>query len=202
MFSSKIARTVAIVRRSSFRGFPTAQLHSQRCCRRFSSISSDDGTAPQYVPSAVLKNPALAGLKVEGVKNADMWIVYTCKKCEVRSVKGMTRHAYEKGLVIVRCPGCEALHLIADNIGWFPEDGSPSQKFSVEDTLRLQGQAIKSARVDGLASLTPEELADLISTVKSELDDGCSESKITTSSENARFHHEHAPDGSCCNEKH
>jgi protein import protein ZIM17 len=108
-----------------------------------------------------MKEPAM---KVEGVRNADMWIVFTCTKCETRSIKGMTRHAYEKGIVIVRCGGCDVLHLIADNIGWFPEDDihpQESKVHNIERMLSAKGEIVRRVTQDGLVSLSPEELAEI-----------------------------------------
>jgi mitochondrial protein import protein ZIM17 len=57
-----------------------------------------------------------------------MAIVFTCTKCDTRSAKTFSRQSYENGIVLIRCPGCKNLHLVADNLGWFGED-----KFKIED---------------------------------------------------------------------
>ena len=49
-------------------------------------------------------------------------------------MRGFSRQAYEQGVVIVRCPACDARHLVADRLGWFGDRGS------VEDFLKGQGK--------------------------------------------------------------
>ena len=48
--------------------------------------------------------------------------MYTCNKCETKQAVQFTKDAYTKGIVIVNCKGCEAMHLIADNLGWFHDE--------------------------------------------------------------------------------
>lgn len=64
-------------------------------------------------------------------------MIFTCNKCETRAVKSFTKAAYEKGVVLVQCPGCQKRHVIADNLGWFGE-----QK-NVEEILREKGEEVR-----------------------------------------------------------
>lgn len=63
--------------------------------------------------------------KVPGVKadNGELYVLsFRCNKCNTQSIRSFTKHAYHKGVVLVRCGGCPHTHLVADNLGWFQDD--------------------------------------------------------------------------------
>ncbi|KAF5395205.1 Zf-DNL-domain-containing protein [Paragonimus heterotremus] len=66
-----------------------------------------------------------------------MYIEFTCKKCNHRSKKYFSKQAYQKGIVIIRCDGCENLHLIADNLGWI-KDGH----WKIEDAVKVDYKTV------------------------------------------------------------
>lgn len=73
-----------------------------------------------------------------------MAILFTCKKCETRTARSFSKQAYTEGVVLIRCPGCKGLHLIADNLGWFGEERN------IEEILTNMGTPIKVISQDML----------------------------------------------------
>ncbi|PFH33340.1 DNL zinc finger protein [Besnoitia besnoiti] len=154
------------------RGSPSA---SQRYalaarCRASSTLSSSSSSSsPCASLEATSEQESAGGLNVKidvskvlgtGAKKSqdgaeasppsDLYVLlFTCKPCGTRSAKKFSKRAYHNGVVVIKCPHCASLHLIADNFGWFGE--SPQ---TIEDILKEKGEKL-------LTALTAEDLLDL-----------------------------------------
>ena len=62
--------------------------------------------------------------------------MFTCEKCDTKGVKSFSKKSYHTGVVLIRCEGCDKLHLIADNLGWFRDE-----KVNIEDIAKEKGKS-------------------------------------------------------------
>lgn len=96
--------------RPLLRPYQQSLLGSKRCFHTSKKVFMDSNTDETDSSS---QSQALGSLEKR------LAIQFTCKVCDHRQTKTFTKHAYEKGIVIVECDGCKNRHLIADNLSWF-----------------------------------------------------------------------------------
>ena len=87
-----------------------------------------------------------------------MAIVYTCGVCETRSIKQFSEHSYLNGVVLVRCPGCENLHLIADRLGVFEGKGDDGQGWDIQKAMAELGDNVRVFDDENVLELSVEDL--------------------------------------------
>ncbi|PVU94815.1 hypothetical protein BB559_002923 [Furculomyces boomerangus] len=92
------------------------------------------------------------------------FVGFTCKVCDHRQYKTVSKKAYTSGVVLIKCDGCQNRHLFADHLGWF-RDG----RLTVEDLMRENGEEVKKVAEDGLFDYlegeAKEDLEKLMETV-------------------------------------
>lgn len=64
-------------------------------------------------------------------------IGFTCKKCQHRTHRTMSHHAYHHGIVLIECSGCQSRHLIADNLGWFKDTPNAARRIEEMSSLEI-----------------------------------------------------------------
>ncbi|KAJ2780898.1 hypothetical protein H4R18_003193 [Coemansia javaensis] len=137
---------------------------SRRCLPPLRYKTTEAAPAPPAAPKdpAIPRDPAPAAKDApgDGPAEARLLIGFTCRVCNHRQHKTMSKNAYENGVVLIQCDQCKNRHLIADNLGWF-RDGS----VNVEDLLRERGEEVRRLQdldlLDGVeASWVRAALAD------------------------------------------
>ncbi|KAL0953656.1 hypothetical protein HGRIS_004858 [Hohenbuehelia grisea] len=119
--------------------------HSSASINSESSPSAEPSSASDAgVPAAPAEEKPLDPLEPR------LSLTFTCTadSCTERSTHTFTRRAYERGIVLVQCPGCKNRHLIADHIGWFKESTEDGKLRTVEDLLRARGEKVRRGRLD------------------------------------------------------
>jgi hypothetical protein len=64
-------------------------------------------------------------------------LMFTCRVCETRTARRISKHGYHHGSVLVRCPGCLGLHLISDHLGYFNDEA-----VDAEGLLKERGESM------------------------------------------------------------
>ncbi|KAF4593053.1 hypothetical protein EYR38_008763 [Pleurotus pulmonarius] len=128
--------------------------HTRRSCTRNLSVGRASWNASQpstkapetAAPSALATS---SEIKLD-VLEPRLSLTFTCTagECHERSTHTFTKRAYERGIVLVECPGCKNRHLIADHIGWFKESTEEGKLKTVEDLLRARGEKVRRGRLD------------------------------------------------------
>jgi len=139
---------------------PLARQGQQRCSRApcatiIQSVrcSSGSGTSPPSPSNPTSMSPATAPPPPAEPR---LSLTFTCTvhSCNgTRSSHSFTKRAYEKGVVLVECPGCRTRHLIADHLGWFKDGTSDGKHPTIEDILRAKGEKVVRGRLDGSGAI-------------------------------------------------
>ena len=121
--------------------------------RGFSAIVGGDKKANAGPAGQGAEFGDIPGIKTSGEK---FILVYTCAVCETRSAKKISKHGYEKGVVVVKCPGCQNQHLIADHLGIFEDPGWNLEKAVKHKSLEPRIKVVTSEA--DVLELTPDDI--------------------------------------------
>lgn len=83
-----------------------------------------------------------------------MLISFKCGVCANRTSGLMSRQAYERGVVIIRCKSCDNLHLVADHLGWI--QGTDQKGWNIERALAERGEAVARLDIDNVVNIMPQ----------------------------------------------
>lgn len=146
----------------SFSHFPRQHLGRSFVQQRFFS-DNVDGEDPNDMSSEKFKvttggEGGSTDLGVPGAQKGGkkLAIVYTCTVCNTRAAKQFTEQAYQHGVVIIQCPGCDNRHLIADNLGFFNDEDEGG--WNIEKAMSNLGENVKVVNDDNVLELSIDDV--------------------------------------------
>lgn len=160
---------------------------NQATAHRLQPIRSFANDSDDKCPKSISEASQELAKATLGTIEAKLFLAYTCKVCNTRNSKTISKQAYAKGVVIVRCDKCANNHLIADNLNWFTDmDG----KKNIEDIMAEKGESVnrigfgeylnKPKTADKAKGGESEQLAQKIENCESEpLDTGAFTQNVT-----------------------
>ncbi|ETI56701.1 hypothetical protein F441_00854 [Phytophthora nicotianae CJ01A1] len=146
--ASSSASHLLHVSRASF-----PHLHSHSRCFATQSGDIEPPVSPTTSSESTVSATEYSGAPGVESPGEKFVMVYTCSVCETRSAKTISKHAYYNGVVLVRCPGCENLHLVADRLGWFEDDST-----DVESLLKQKGESVRFVTGENVLELTENDI--------------------------------------------
>ena len=103
----------------------------------------------------------LSGLPGSQTGGKKLAIVFTCTVCNTRAAKQFTEQAYLHGVVLVKCPGCQNQHLIADNLSMFTNDNETDGDgggWNIQKAMAKLGQNVTTVSDGNVLELTLDQV--------------------------------------------
>ena len=133
------------------RNLSTESSTSSSILSHSSTVSSSTPTTPSLDFPGV--SASSKGISPSSQPPQLMLAVYTCKVCETRSARRISKSAYEKGSVLLCCPGCKKLHVLSDHLGYFDDATVDAAKI-----LEERGETVRRlSNSDALLELLTED---------------------------------------------
>ncbi|EIW79038.1 zf-DNL-domain-containing protein [Coniophora puteana RWD-64-598 SS2] len=128
-----------------------AQYQRREAIRFNSSSSKPPSDQPAAEASSSLSVSSSEPVKIDPLEpRYSMTFTCTAEDCDRhRSTHTFTKRAYQTGIVIIQCPGCQNRHLIADNLGWFKDSTEEGKLSNIEDILKARGEQVRRGTIGG-----------------------------------------------------